>query len=134
MRIIKPYTHILLFLCEAVLTIIHIYYGISSLLKLLYDIFRLKLYYTMLWDYDKSTYKNWNYINKAIAYHMNPIYSILISIAISLIFILIIKHSKEKTITIKILIILSILIIVVSLIITVGVLYCYCDEMSHEVV
>ena len=101
---------------------------------MLYDTFRLKLYYTMFWNYDKSAYKNWNYMDKAIKYHMNPIYCILISIAISLLFVLIIKHSKEKTIPIKILISLSILILVASLIITVGVLYCYCDEMSHEVV
>ena len=135
MRIKKPYTHVLLlFLGEAVLAIIHLYYGISSLLKMLYDTFRLKLYYTMFWNYDKSAYKNWNYMDKAIKYHINPIYCILISIAISLLFVLIIKHSKEKTIPIKILISLSILILVASLIITVGVLYCYCDEMSHEVV
>ena len=134
MRIIKTYTHVLLFfLGEAILAIIHFYYGISSLLKMLYDNFRLKLYYTMFWDYDKSTYKNWDYMDKVIAYHMNPIYCILMSIAISLLFVLFIKHNKEKAIMIKILIILSILILVVSLIITVGVLYCYCDEMSHEV-
>ena len=135
MRIIKPYTRVLLlFLGEAVLAIVHLYYGISSLLKMLYDTFRLRLYYTIFWNYDKSTYKNGNYMEKAITYHMNPIYCILMSIAISLLFVLIIKHSKEKTIMIKILLILSILILVASLIITVGVLYCYCDEMSHEVV
>lgn len=134
MRIIKTYTPVLLFfLGEAILAIIHLYYGISSLMKMLYDNFRLKLYYTMFWNYDKSTYKNWDYMDKAITYHMNPIYCILMSIAISLLFVLFIKHNKEKTIMIKILIILSILIFVVSLIITVGVLYCYCDEMSHEV-
>ena len=58
------YSCLLFFLGEAILAIIHFYYGISSLLKVLYDNFRLKLYYTMFWDYDKSTYKNWDYMDK----------------------------------------------------------------------
>ncbi len=87
----------------------------------------------MFWDYNKSTYKNWDYMDKAINYHMNPIYCILMSIAILLLFVLFIKQNKEKTVMIKIFIIFSILIFVVSLIITVGVLYSYFDEISHEV-
>lgn len=49
---------------------------------MLFDKFGIKLFFTIFWDYNKSTYKYHEYMGKAIAYHMNPIYCILISIAI----------------------------------------------------
>ncbi len=126
--------HGLLFLGEMALAIIHLYYGISSLLNMLYDKFGLKLYYTMFWDYDKNTYKNQDYMVKAITYHMDPIYCILISMALSILLALIFKYNRDKNTLSRVLKCISVLVFGISLLITVGVMYCYFDEMSHEVV
>lgn len=122
-----------LFVSEIALAIIHFYYGISSFLDMIFDSFGIKLYFTLFWDYNKSTYKYRNYMDKAIAYHMNPIYCILISIAIITLFVVITIISKKKSIG-KAIICLSILTMILSLFITFGVMYQYFDEMSHEVV
>ncbi len=135
MKMINKYIlFLLLFVSEIALAIIHFYYGISSLLNMLYDTLRLKLYFAIFWDYNQQSYKYEDYMSRAIIYHTNPVYCILISIALSLLLALIIKYNKEKNTIFRALTCISIFILVVSLIITVGVLYCYCDEMSHEVV
>lgn len=100
---------------------------------MLFDKFGIKLYFTIFWDYNKSTYKYHEYMGKAIAYHMNPIYCILISIAIITLFIFIKIISEKKSIG-KVMLYISTLTLILSLLITVGVMYCYFDEMSHEVV
>ena len=134
MRIIKKYILFLfLFVSEIALAIIHFYYGISSFLEMLFDKFGIKLYFTIFWNYNKSTYKYQGYMGKAIAYHMNPIYCILISIAIITLSVLITIKCEKKSIG-KVIICLSILIMILSLFITFGVMYRYFDEMSHEVV
>lgn len=134
MRTIKKYILFLfLFVSEIALAIIHFYYGISSFFDMLFDKFGIKLYFTLFWDYNKSTYKYRVYMDKAIAYHMNPIYCSLISIAIITLSVLIAIKSEKKSI-IKVIICLSILIMILSLFITFGVMYCYFDEMSHEIV
>lgn len=122
-----------LLLSELFLTIIHFYYGISSFLSMLFDMFGIKLYYTIFWNDNTHTYKYWDYMGRAIAYHMNPIYCILISIVIITLFVLIKIISEKKSIG-KVIVYISALMLILSLFITVGVMYCYFDEMSHEVV
>lgn len=39
-----------LLLSELFLTIIHFYHGISSFLSMLFDMFKIKLYYTIFWN------------------------------------------------------------------------------------
>lgn len=129
----KYIVFLLLLLSEISLAIIHFYYGISSFLNMLFDKFGIKLYFTIFWDYNKSTYKYSDYMGKAIAYHMNPIYCILISVAI-ITFSVLIKIISEKKSIGKVIIYISMLMLILSLFITVGVMYCYFDEMSHEVV
>ncbi len=134
MRIIKK--NILfsfLFVSEIALAIIHFYYGISSFLDMLFDNFGIKLYFTLFWDYNKSTYKYRDYMVKAIAYHMNPIYCLLISIAIITLSVVITIISDKKSIG-KVIICFSVLTMILSLFITFGVMHRYFDEMSHEVV
>ena len=125
--------YLILFAGEIALAIINFYYGISSFLEMLFDKFGIKLYFTIFWDYNKSTFKYHEYMGKAIAYHMNPIYCILISIAIITLSVLITIKSEKKVLG-KIILYSSILIMIFSLFITLGVMYCYFDEMSHEVV
>ena len=122
-----------LLLSELFLTIIHFYHGISSFLSMLFDMFKIKLYYTIFWNDNTHTYKYWDYMGRAIAYHMNPIYCILISIVIITLFVLIKMISEKKSIG-KVIVYISVLMLILSLFITVGVMYCYFDEMSHEVV
>ncbi len=132
MKIIKKYI-LFLFVSEITLSIIHFYYGVSSFLNMLFDKLGIKLYFTLFWDYNKSTYKYRDYMNKAIAYHMNPIYCILISIAIITMSVLIVIKCEKQSIG-KVILYISIIIMILSLFITFGVMYCYFDEMSHEVV
>ena len=122
-----------LLLSELFLTIIHFYHGISSFLSMLFDMFNIKLCYTIFWNDNTHTYKYWDYMGRAIAYHMNPIYCILISIVIITLFVLIKIISEKKSIG-KVIVYISALMLILSLFITVGVMYCYFDEMSHEVV
>lgn len=122
-----------LLLSELFLTVIHFYYGVSSFLSMLFDMFGIKLYYTIFWNDNTHTYKYWDYMGRAIAYHMNPIYCILISIVIITLFVLIKMISEKKSIG-KVIVYISVLMLILSLFITVGVMYCYFDEMSHEVV
>ena len=51
---------------------------------MLYDTLRLKLYFTLFWDYSRNSFKYEDYMSKAIKYQSNPIYCILITIAIIL--------------------------------------------------
>lgn len=135
MRKIKKYIIFsLLFISELSLFIIHFYYGISSSLDMLFDKFGIKLYFTLFWDYSKSTYKYWDYMEKAIKYHTNPKYCIIIFIAIVTLSVLSIIYQKKENSINKKLIWIHIIMLILSLFITLGVMYCYFDELSHEVV
>ena len=107
-----------LLLSELFLTIIHFYHGISSFLSMLFDMFKIKLYYTIFWNDNTHTYKYWDYMGRAIAYHMNPIYCILISIVIITLFVLIKIISEKKSIG-KVIVYISALMLILSLFITV---------------
>jgi hypothetical protein len=126
---------VFLSICDIILFIIHLFFGISSFFKMLYEKCNINLYYRIFWDYEKSTYKSCEYMNKAIAYHMNPIYCILISEAIAILSVLYIFYQKKLHFKANsVLFFICITILLITFIITLGVVYCYFDEMSHEVV
>lgn len=121
--------------CDIILFIIHLFFGISSFFKMLYEKCNINLYYQIFWDYEKSTYKSCEYMDKAIAYHMNPIHCLLISTTIAILSILYIFHHKKLHFKANtVLFFICITILTITLIIALGVMYCYFNEISHEVV
>ena len=100
---------------------------------MLYDTLRLKLYFTLFWDYSRNSFKYEDYMSKAIKYQSNPIYCILITIAIILLSILLIVYHKKNNLEHRtILLCICILILTITILITIGVLYCYFDEIANE--
>jgi hypothetical protein len=72
-------------------------------------------------------------MDKAIAYHTNPIYCILISIATLLLSILLLVYYKRNNLKYgKLLLFISIFLLAITILIIIGVLYCYFDEMINE--
>ena len=134
MKVVKK--HILfLFISISKITlfIINFYYGISSFIEMLYDTFRLKLYFNLFWDYSRHSFKYEDYMDKAIAYHTNPIYCILITIAIMLLSILLLVYHKRNNLKyVKLLLCISIFLLAITILIIIGVLYCYFDEIANE--
>ena len=134
MKVLKKHILFLfLLISEIALFIINFYYGISSFIEMLYDTFRLKLYFTLFWDYSRHSFKYEDYMDKAIAYHTNPIYCILISIATLLLSILLLVYYKRNNLKYgKLLLFISIFLLAITILIIIGVLYCYFDEMINE--
>ena len=123
------------FIVEVILFIIHFYFGVYSFIDMLFEKYRIRLYFTLFWDHENKAFKYKKYTHIAIAYQYRPILCILVTITICVLAISTMFQPRNEKGKKKIAIILiSVLIMILSIIAAIGVVYMYNWEMSLEVV